>query len=50
MHLCNMLIYLLILCLELCGAIQDHKHALHAVITYFKIFCLYARAEDDTLI
>ena len=35
-------------CLELCGAIWDRKYALHAVTTYFKIFCLYARAEDYT--
>ena len=46
-----MLIYLLILCvLKLCGATQDRKYAPHAVTTYFKIFCLYARAEDDTTI
>ena len=43
-----MLIYLLILCLELCGVIRDRKYTPHAVITYFKIFCLYAMAEDDT--
>ena len=39
------------MCLELCGAIRDHKYAPRAaaaVTTYFNIFCLYARAEDDT--
>ena len=36
------------MCLELRGAIHDHKYAPHAVTTYFNIFCLYARAEDNT--
>ena len=48
MHLCNMLIDLLTLCLELCGAIRYYKYALHAVTTYFS--CLYVRAEDDFLL
>ena len=48
MHLCNMLIYLPILCLELCGAIQDRKYALQAVTTYFKYFACM-RGQRTTL-
>ena len=52
MHLCNMLIYLLTLCVLNCVVLPETANMLHmlSTTTYFNIFCLYVRAEDDTLI